>query len=324
MLLSNQINLFREVVDFINNEDNKSVRIFSAYIRDDFLKALLKKVESIDKIKLIVTRFKNSDLHKGSSDLEVFKTCQDNGIYLYRNIQLHGKCIVSNSRNCILGSANYTKSGMYSGADRNWEINTELINLDLMSYKIFDQIIEESDLFTEDLYIKTKEYLNQLPKVEELKYKPIRSKLDKSFLLSSLPLSDSPETIWKVLNGEYQTDSYIISLASHDIALYKIADSYITKKDFLEDLSVKFKAHPFIKRFYEYLKNKPGKYMVYNHGTSWLSENCVDVPTPSRYTIKDSQIVDPLYYWMGFFFEDVENDNKFIRNEGSNTVRIKK
>ena len=61
-------------------------------------------LEQVDhNITTIIVRWDGQDLINGASDLEVYDVCKEYGIQLFRNKNIHAKCIVAKNGDCILG-----------------------------------------------------------------------------------------------------------------------------------------------------------------------------------------------------------------------------
>lgn len=301
VLLSNKTNLLPSLIGFIAKSEN--LTIYSAFIKNDFLKEILKHADG--RIKQIIVRWQADDLIKGVSDLDVFNTCMQNDITLYRNTSLHAKCIVNEKGDCILGSSNYTNNGMLKSEASNWEINTKVQQIDFDSRVLLQRILMESNLVTEEWIKEVKELLKGFEQKEKTLKLPSSENID--FLISSLPMCSHPEVLWEIIYQDKIVPFEELSSASHDLALYHIVEAYNTKDDFLKDLKLSFNSHPFISNLIQYIKDNNS--CRYGQIVNWIKENCTEVPVPRSWQLKEKQIVNILYEWICYF----NHDFKFVR-----------
>lgn len=312
-LISNKTNLLTTIIHFIENSD--SLTIYSAFIKNDLIKEIVK--HSDGKIKQIVVRWQSDDLVKGASDLDIYKTCLQHDITLYRNTSLHAKCIVNEKGDCILGSSNYTNNGMLQSEASNWEINTKVQQIDFDSRVLLQRILIEANLVTEEWVKEVEELLKDLSKEDKTFELPSSENID--FLISSLPMCSHPEVLWEIIYQDKVVPFEEISAASHDLALYHINEAYNTKKDFLADLGANFNSHPFISNLIQFIKDNNS--CRYGQLVNWIKGNCTEVPVPRSWQLKEKQIVNILYEWICYF----NHDFKFVRKypHGSDIIEYK-
>ena len=300
-LLSNKTNFLPSLIGFITESDN--LTIYSAFIKNDLLNELIKHANG--RIKQIIVRWQSDDLIKGVSDLDVFKTCRQNNITLYRNTSLHAKCIINEKGDCILGSSNYTNNGMLKSEASNWEINTKVQQIDFNSRVLLQRILMESNLVTEEWVKEVEELLKDFSKEDKSFELPSSENID--FLISSLPMCSHPEVLWEIIYQDKVVPFEELSAASHDLALYHIIEEYNTKEDFLADLGVNFNSHPFISNLIQFIKDNNS--CRYGQLVNWIKGNCTEVPVPRSWQLKEKQIVNILYEWICYF----NHDFKFVR-----------
>ena len=237
----------------------------------------------------------------GVSDLDVFYTCKEYGITLFRNEKLHAKCMIAENGDCILGSSNFTKRGMRNFDGANWEINTKVTQVDFKSRALIDTIILESDLIDEEWVKMVKIALDEMPSTSKEKL-ILPDFKDKSFLISALPMCNHPELLWEIYSEERIFHKAEMNAASHDIALYKLVSNFDSKKDFIKELKINFNSHPFISKLKE--KIKAEKSMRYGSVLKWIINNCTQVPIPRSWELKHRLIVNILYDWICYFDDD--------------------
>jgi hypothetical protein len=301
MLLKSKINLNEYANSFM--VDTNSVTIFSAFIKINQLQELNQR-KSINRI---VVRWEIEDIVKGVSDFEdLYDYCKSNNIALFRNTRIHLKAIWDNENSVLFGSANITGKGIgEKGNNFNYELAglANPISFDDISYLNF--IIQESELVTENLFLKIKNLIDsiELPTFDfpEL---PTVKKIEDDFLLSQLPMTSSPELLFKILQNPNNFPLEDQLKASHDRTLYNIKideglDISISK------LKESFNEKEIINKLKLAIKENQRMSMGYGQVVRWIQENTTTVPTPMSWEIKKEQFVNNLYEWICFF------DNRF-------------
>ncbi len=297
MLLKSGINLEDCVTEFVST--NKSVTLFSAYIKLDELK----RINISKNIKQIIVRWEIEDLFKKVSDLEIYDYCIDNDIALYRNSRIHLKTLWDGQNSIVLGSANVTGRGVGEKGDNyNYELNVFVSPISFEDIQYLHFIINQSEYVTEELYYEIKMLIKsiELPKLELPKL-ITRKKTDDYFLLSQLPMSDTPELLYEIYtNNNYPLEAQIN--ASHDLNLYNIIPN-LTKDEYFETLKENFNNHPFILALKQHIISQPSQSLRYGRGgvVDWIQKTTTTVPTPRRWDIAQEQIVNILYSWICYF-----------------------
>ena len=302
-LYSNKSNLLPKVTAFVADNDN--VTIYSAFIKDSILKELIK--HSRGNIKQIIARFRKEDFESRSSDISIYFTCKENNITLYRNENLHAKCLFDLKGGCVLGSANITNSGLLNTEEANWELNTEVNNIDKESRVLLNRILLESTIVTQEWI----DHMNsQLADGERAIDKHEKySEEDKEFLLTQLPMCNHPELLWEIFFEDRLVHNEELESAAHDMALYDLPTEGVSKDEFFELLRTKFNEKLFTKRLIEFIKKKEKCW--YHDIVSWVTRNCTSVPTPRSWELKEKKIVNILYEWICCFNEDVTYTRKY-------------
>ncbi len=312
-LLSNKQDLLSTLKEFINTHEEQV--IYSAYIKSKFLRRLLEQVDN--NITTVIVRWDGQDLIIGASDLEVFDVCREYGIHLYRNKNLHAKCIVAKNGDCILGSANFTSRGMQNKKNSNWEINTSVKQIDLESRIILDRIKQESQLVTADWV----DQLHDMLAIKNANRDDINliepTHLDKDFLITSLPMCSDPVLLYEVYSKEREVNQEEMNAVSHDLALYEVFDNHQNIESFMESLEQSFKFHPFITSFVQLLEEE--KTLRYGAVVRWIQDNCTEVPAPRSWELKQRLIVNILTSWVTYFYDNITITKKYPR--GSDLIK---
>lgn len=287
--------------------------IFSPYIKLEALKL----INTSNSIKQIVVAWHIEDLVKGVSDLELYQYCKENNIILYRNTRIHLKVLWDGNNNLILGSSNITHKGLGLVPNHNFELNALYNNIDFKTKSYLENIINESELVTDELYDKIKNIVNtydeKVFKIEDL---PSVKKEKDYFRLSELPQSYSPDYFIEVLSNPNNYSEADQKCALMDISTFEVQ---IMNGEINElKLAEKFNTHPFIISFKSHIKSKGSE--RYGGCVNWIRDNCTEVPIPRSFELKDDSIVNILYRWVCFFDPDFE----IIRPNYSEVIRYKK
>ena len=292
MLFKNGIDLQQKLTEYINHSEN--LFIFSAYIKLETLKALLDGQENV---KAVFVRWETKDLILGASDLEIYPYLKEKGITLFRNPRLHLKAYLDDYKKCFLTSSNISSRALnlppYS--KYNYEIGTVVENLGIEDRLYFSIIESESILITDNIYKQLSEQLpekkKEFPDEEEFHFK--FEAPDKDFLISSLPMTYSVETLFRIYEDKEFVSDVELNCVLHDLAIYQIPLG-LPSNEFREKLSSAFFSHRFIKGFLENLETTSEIY--FGTAKEWVHKNCADVPTPRKWEITEN--IQILYRWL--------------------------
>ena len=284
-LLKSQINLYDEISKLVSSAQD-DVIIISPYIRSNALKKLLSKRNDNSMI-TIITTWKPADVAFGSSDLKVYDYCKANSWPLLINNRIHLKTIlIDDMSRAYIGSANISNTGLSISKNPNYEIGSIIEDLSIDDKNYFDKIIQKAFMVDESYYEKIKSKSSELSKPEYNDEFDVTIRSDqKDFLLSSLPMSLSPENFilgyFKYESSGFDDEDKRSFL--HDKRLYEIGEG-LNDETLNNQLRDNFLSHPFIIEFLEYVAD--GKY--FGELSSWLHDRVTTVPTPRRYEIKDA------------------------------------
>ncbi len=292
MLFKNGIDLQPKLSEYISN--SQGLFIFSPYIKLETLKAL---IDEQDNVKAVFVRWETKDLILGSSDLEIYPYLKAKGITLYRNSRLHLKAYLDEYKKCFLTSANISSRALNlpSYSNYNYEIGTIVENLGIEDKLYFSIIESDSILITDNIYKQLSEQLpekkREFPDEEEFHFK--FEAPDKDFLISSLPMTYSIETLYRIYEDKEFVNDLELNCVLHDLAIYKIPLG-LPSKAFREKLTEAFFSHRFVKDFLQNLENTGEIY--FGTAKDWVHKNCADVPTPRKFEITEN--IQILYRWI--------------------------
>lgn len=292
MLYKNGSDLQSKLSEYISN--SHGLFIFSPYIKLETLKAL---IDGQENVKAVIVRWETKDLILGSSDLEIYPYLKEKGITLYRNSRLHLKAYLDEYKKCFLTSANISSRALNLPpyANYNYEIGTIVEDLGIEDRLYFSIIESESILITDNIYKQLSEQLPEkkkdFPDEEEFHFKFEAS--DKDFLISSLPMTYSVETLFRIYEEKEFINDTELNCVLHDLAIYKIPLG-LPSIEFKEKLTTAFFSHRFIKGFLENIETENEIY--FGTAKDWVHKNCADVPTPRKFEITEN--IQILYRWI--------------------------
>ena len=302
MLFRNGENLKSELITYLSGKNK--VTIFSPYIKLATLEQLL-EAPNLD-CEQIIVRWEPNDFAHGSSDIEVYDLCKKYNIALFMNNRIHLKLFTENFKDAFLGSANISERGI-SGDNHiyNYETCAYVESIERSDRLYLQKILSESVLVTDELVSLIKSQLpvgpalSALPTFEFPAYHLACS----DFLISKLPMIDSPELLWELTSGikSPSTDEQENCLC-HDLALFEVTWSVADKKLWVQKLSESFFNTPFIIAFLRHIdasKDSRGRSgLRFGAVRVWFSSNTTSVPAPRAFELtKNVQI---LYAWIEF------------------------
>ena len=311
--------LFQEYKDFFKKSKNYSqIFLYVPYIKTKILEKL---VEGIKTQITIITTWHINDLISGSSELELYKFCQNHNIALYINNKIHLKVYSVNLESAIITSGNISQNGLMDGG--NYEIGVLVDKLEISDRMYLEKIKREAifvddDVFQIylDVYEKSKK---EVP--DQIDFKDPEIILEKDyFLKSALPMTESISELIdgynKInLNEEPSNDQEIINCIYHDLANYEI-ETGLSEKEFRDKLKKQFFSHPFTKKIEEFIDTS--ERTQFGFIKRWVREHCTDVPLPRPFEFtKNIQI---LYHW----FVELGDGEYEIYKYGEHTESIRK
>jgi hypothetical protein len=322
-LLRSGENLLFECINFTSK--GESLRVFSPFIRVSKLFEILNG----KKCEFVVVRWLPSDiLHNVTDFKDLFEFCNNNGVLLYRNPRIHLKVIQRDDNAILYGSANITNKGMGNDSDDiNLELSGVIYSPEFDDLIYLEKILRSSDLVNESYFNQMEAQIEVLKKgFKEVKILPdFKIEVTKSdkFLLSSLPMSISPEFLWTIYsaNDRGLLSQADIDSAKHDLINYNIP-SGLDRSYFFSQLRDKINSHPFIVALKKAVKEKDCLYMGYSEVCQWLSENTTTDPNPRRWEIKQMNKVSILRNWICYFDEHFVPENRYPN--GSDLIKYVK
>lgn len=130
----------------------KSIFVASAYCTKKAFDSLNSAPLRKEAKKVLVVRWEPYDLLQGSSDLEVYLSAKNLGWKVFINQRLHAKTAIFDDARVIIGSANYSESGMgLHGLRSNLETAVHTpCTPEFLAWQ--DELIQDSIEVTDELY----------------------------------------------------------------------------------------------------------------------------------------------------------------------------
>lgn len=295
MLLLSGFNLFDQCIEFTTR--NEEITVFSPYIKTE----QIQKLNQLKTIKRVIVRWELRDLCLGVSDLDLYDYCKENGITLYRNTRIHLKVLWNNRSELIYGSANVTNKGIGELGEYNYEIAGESNIENIETYNYLNKIILDSEYVDQELFNKINKLVSMtnLPTINYPILNTSKKEID-SFLISQLPMTQSPSTLFENLNEISDLDEEEFATVSHDMVLFNLKQN-MSESEFYIHLQFQFNNHPFIVKFKDFVRSRTNQSLHYGGCLAWIQENTTTVPTPRSWEMKKQQIINILNEWVCFF-----------------------
>lgn len=307
--------LFETIKEYLNTAIiDETIYIFTPYIKTAILNKIIPQTNT--KI-VIITSWNTNDLLSGSSELELYPFCIENGITLYINNKIHLKFYSNEFNDGIIATGNISERGLMH--DGNYECAVYMDKIENSNRMFLQNIISKSTLINDDIYFELKNWLkNQTKILKNLDYfdNIVNNVTNNTFLISALPMTYCINDLisgYAKLNRDQEpsADKEISDCIYHDLANYDI-ELGLSNEKFLHKLKVNFFAHPFILRIDEFID--PHAY--FGGIKEWVQSNCTDVPIPSRRSLTNN--IQVLYEW----FNELGDGKYVIDTPGSHSQRI--
>ncbi len=309
--------LFDHIKNYLGrSSSDETIFLFVPYVKTKVLERLLEGIQN--KI-VLVTTWEPKDIQFGSSELALYLFCQERDIALYVSENLHLKVYSIGLNNAILTTGNISHRGLLP--DGNYEAGIILENLTNKDRLFFEKIRKKARLVDDTMYEELKKWSekNKVDLPEQITLKDVISAPKKDdFSVASLPMTRSVDDLVlgykKITSNQAPSDDpETVACIFHDLANYGIS-SGLSESEFLQGLSLKFFAHPFIQKIDEFIA--PEAY--FGRIKEWVQDNCTDVPVPSRRELTGN--VQVLFEW----FEVLGNGKYGIDVPGAKSQRIRK
>jgi hypothetical protein len=306
MLYRNGENLKKELLHYLSNKNR--ITIFSPYIKATVLLELLDSPNL--NCEQVIVRWDPKDIAMGSSDLEVYKICKDRNITLFINNRIHLKLYTNDFKDALLGSSNISARAISEQNNHfNYEVSTYVESISREDRLYLNRIIQESIFVTDEIYDVIKHQIPDItPEIENINFEfPEASISSSDFLITKLPMIHSPTLLWELYSGMSAPESLEEeNCLCHDLALYNISTTGMTKEEFISNITINFLELPFVISFLKEIdkSSSTGRNGGIREGLSfgavrrWFSENTTTAPAPRPFDLTIN--VQILYTWIEF------------------------
>lgn len=274
--MSQQIIHSKEIFPFIQTEVSKTTTqliIVSAYIKV----AALRQIDSyltnnIEKILLV--RFRKSDIIANSTDLELYDYCKAHGWKMYFNFNLHSKIYVFDKQTYLIGSANATLSGL--GLKSNANIESAVIGTCTpLNYSKILEVFDDAHVMTDDIMLDFKIQIADKTAIVFEEWFIHELNIPKKSTLRNIWVCDFPNSINPLNLSEQDKELFGIS---HDASI--------------EEVKSKFRQS----KCYIWLCENVKEEIYFGELTAKLHNALIDNPVPYRKDVK--QILVTLLQWI--------------------------
>jgi len=255
------------------------------YIMSPFItKGILEKILPENKPATIITSWNPDFISKTPNSIDVFLECKERkDTALYLNDRLHAKLyatdLTQKNNSAVVGSANLTRKGLGLDPKSNYEVACKIDHLSPKDRIYFQRILNDSILVTDEIYERYKDWIAQFITGGEIVDEPIIDLEKKSqFLVTDLPLTDSPSRLWDLKTNIVEFEWWEEDSLIHDLSVFG-GENAESKALFLDELRESFSNQTFVS---EFLKNIDAEGMFFGRIKEWIQSNCHDVPTPKR------------------------------------------
>lgn len=287
--MTQQILHSQEIFHCIKDELKKvssQIVIVSAYIKIEALKEVdLHLKDNVEKI--ILVRFRKSDVIANSTDIELYDYCKQNKWKMYFDFNLHSKIYIFDKQTYLIGSANATLSGLGLKLISNIE-SAVFGECNASEYRKLLEVFHSSRLMNDSIITS---FINQ--------FEDSSSKIFEEWFLHELKLTKEVvlQNLW-VLDFPDSHNPLIPS--NHDLELLGLShenqmDMNVVKKKF-KNL-----------KCYKWLLMNIESEIYFGELSAKLHNALVDNPTPYRKSVKE--ILAALLNWVIYLqLEDIAID----------------
>lgn len=254
--------------------------IMSPFITKGILQNILPETISTT----IITSWRPDFIIKNPNSIDVYLGCKERPeTALYLNPRLHAKLyatdLTQKKNSAVVGSANLTRKGLGLDPRPNYEVACLIDDLSPKARIYFQRILNDSIFVTEEIYGRYKAWIAKYLDDGEIMEEPIIDiEKDPQFLVTDLPLTDSPTRLWELKSNIVEFEWWEEDSLIHDLSVFggENADS---KDLFMAELKDGFSNQVFVS---EFLKTIESNGIFFGRIKEWIQQNCHDVPTPKR------------------------------------------
>lgn len=296
-------------------EAEKEIVVLSAFVTRVGFQWLLDRITSKNILGVIVVRWQLVDLISGASDIRVYEMAKSVGWRVFVYPELHAKTLLVDQLTVFVGSANITGYGLsvVPGSNRELGVCFSASERDLA---VFNSIISESALVTDEIYKELTEFISTLPKQKEPENHVWPDKIKELF-------KRAPKKLW-VADMFWASPDVLLSdncnaedkaSVLHDLRLLGMEKlDFVNNPEMLRRAFLQTKSWKWLENC---LTEEAARELYFGKVTASLHDALLDDPTPYRKNVKG--MVVNLYAWLkylNFNFIDIDQP-------GSKSERIK-
>ena len=293
-----------DAIKTVTTSGDKLIGCISPFCSEEGIRSLFGGFRRTESYAYVIARWRIGELLNGVGSVEIFPILQHCGINLFIHRNLHAKLFLFSSGKAICGSGNATTKGLGSAEVANIELAVE-VRPDLEDEIYLKKLRDQSVMVTPEIYEAYKNAIESAskgsnPDFDDLVYDTSNSQ----FLTSSLPAIGSPEEFLKlyhIFSEGGQVDAELRTRFINDLCNFNL-DPELDRENVLLKIGGAFQKNEFVKALVKEIRESgPHRF---GFVTNFIHTNCRDVPLPYRWEVK--RVVQNLYNWLEYFFEDIK------------------
>ena len=286
---------FRNLLGESLDKAKEQIIILSAFVK---IKGINWLVDKISKEKIsctIISKWDDSDIAQGASDLECYEICKQKGWQFKVLKNLHAKIMLIDKKELFIGSPNLTAKGMSLTPVPNKEMGVKL-EANQNDIRIIDNLVDESILIDDQIYNELLGWKNNLPKIEKPSYPEFPVDIKKK-------LNENYDKLW-VHNFPWCTADELLDTkeinenVQHDLELFGLDTNNREKEVIIKNIQNSLIYHWLINQINE----QENKELYFGNLSSIIHNSLLDDPRPYRKDVKILQV--NLYSYIKLFLKD--------------------
>lgn len=290
--------LFR-ILEQLSSKETEELVLVSPYISTGTLRDLSSSIKA--KSVKILTSWNESNLIQGSSSLDLFPLCANNGWELRILNSLHAKIYATPTDEMWVGSANLTASGLGTSSKPNEEVLTK-VSANESDWIYLNSLLSMGRLVDHTLHQAYTEWIEEQPKFTNPEIKPFTPPLtNEPMKLDNLPRTFTPIELHQTLANQSSATDEQLSDAQHDLSALRVSFTK-DREEFLNQLRMRFFSSPLVCLLIEKIGEE---WMRFGEMRINLREACGGVDAVSRDEV--TMYTQNLYEWI----EDLDDSGEF-------------
>ena len=288
-----------ETIQKVVSRQTEELVIVSPYISTGTIRELSNSIQ-VNTVK-ILTSWNEANLIQGSSSLDLFPLCAENGWELRILNTLHAKIYATPPTEMWAGSANLTASGMGLSANPNHEVLTR-VDADESDWVALDSLVASGTRVDAELHGAYSEWLAQQPKYSPPGFEPfVAPERETVLTLEMMPLTFTPIELHETLSAPDSVSELELADAQRDLETFGV--SYSEDLDeLLDSLRPRFFGNLLVRRMLDQIGEE---WVRFGAMRRMMREACGGIDVVSRDDV--TRFTQNLYEWV----EDLDDSGGF-------------